>query len=138
MAWEFEKRHEKRPPLGWLSPEEVKVRLQRAREAIARGESVSGQLDEIRKRKYSDFPPRPRSSGPKRVVQVDLKTGERVNLFPSAIEASRKTGVPYGQIIWCCQGKVEEASGYRWYYIDELLAGVDGPVDPFTITTDEV
>ena len=38
--------------------------------------------------------------------------------FPSAMEASRQTGIDQGNITRCCKGKLKSAGGYYWMYSD--------------------
>ena len=54
----------------------------------------------------------------KPVFSVDKVTGEIKN-FPSAIEASRQTGIDKGNITRCCQGKLKSAKGFYWHYVDD-------------------
>lgn len=39
--------------------------------------------------------------------------------YPSAMEASRQTGVAQPSISSCCQGKLKTAGGYKWCYKNE-------------------
>ena len=56
----------------------------------------------------------------KPVFQKD-KDGCLVNMFPSAAEASRQTGIPQSAIVRCCNGEkyYKSAGGYIWEYIPE-------------------
>ena len=56
----------------------------------------------------------------KPVFQKD-KDGCLVNMFPSAAEASRQTGIPQSAIVRCCNGEkyYKSAGGYLWEYIPE-------------------
>ena len=38
--------------------------------------------------------------------------------FPSAMEASRQTGIDQGNITQCCKGKYKSMGGFYWYYAD--------------------
>ena len=38
--------------------------------------------------------------------------------FPSAMEASRQTGIDQGNITRCCKGRYKSAGGYTWQYSD--------------------
>ena len=38
--------------------------------------------------------------------------------FPSAMEASRQTGIDQGNITRCCNGRYKSAGGFYWYYVD--------------------
>ena len=41
-------------------------------------------------------------------------------VYKSMSEASRDTGVPLGNISYCCNGKLKSAGGYTWkYYVDD-------------------
>lgn len=43
-----------------------------------------------------------------------IETGE---VFPSTVEASRKTGIHFSNISNVCNGKRKSASGYHWRYV---------------------
>ncbi len=55
----------------------------------------------------------------KRVAQINKKTDEIINIFPSSREASKKTGISQGHISSCCAGKRKTAGGYKWRYADD-------------------
>lgn len=61
----------------------------------------------------------------KPVLQIDIHTGETINIFPSALEAARAFGRPERsyEITRCCQGYVNPRGwrsntwrGYKWKY----------------------
>lgn len=60
---------------------------------------------------------------PKPVVQCDLN-GNILNVFSSAVEAERKTGIFHNSISKVCLGKRKTAGGYPWKFID----GKDGDI----------
>ncbi len=43
--------------------------------------------------------------------------GRQINIFGSAHEASRKTGIERSGICGCCRGKYKQYKGYVWKYI---------------------
>lgn len=51
------------------------------------------------------------------ICQID-KNGNIVNIFPSAAEARRITGVCDTSIIRCCRGYLQTAGGYVWEYLN--------------------
>ena len=53
----------------------------------------------------------------KTVVGINNADGSMV-IFPSSCEAERQTGIFQTSIIRCCQGKVNSAGGYFWFYLD--------------------
>jgi hypothetical protein len=55
----------------------------------------------------------------KRVKQIDIKTGEIINVFQSICEAARKIGKPdsASHIIGACKGRNKTACGYKWEYV---------------------
>ena len=55
----------------------------------------------------------------KKVVQIDLATGEVVNIFPYIRKASETTGINGSLICACCKGKRGQTGGYKWRYITE-------------------
>lgn len=44
------------------------------------------------------------------------KDGKLINVFPSAAEAKRVTGICDTSIIRCCHGKLKTAGGYLWVF----------------------
>ena len=51
----------------------------------------------------------------KPVIQISV-SGDYINVYPSAREAYRKTGVHYMNISKCLTGKRKSAGGYIWKY----------------------
>lgn len=56
-----------------------------------------------------------RSDLSRKVAQFDLNENI-VGVFPSAQEATRKTGISRGNISMCCLGKRKSAGGFIWRY----------------------
>lgn len=56
------------------------------------------------------------------VEQIDLKTGEVLNLFPSAPEAEIYLGREpnNGGVYSCCNGKQKHSAGYKWRWFKPL------------------
>ena len=54
----------------------------------------------------------------KRVAQIDKMSGDIIAIYKSTTEASKVNGFHQGNICWCCNGKRNEANGYRWRYIE--------------------
>ena len=52
----------------------------------------------------------------KPIIGIDKVTGLIVE-FPSAHEAERKFGINNGNIIRCCQGKLNSCGGFYWMYV---------------------
>lgn len=42
--------------------------------------------------------------------------GNLVAIYPSSMEASRKTGFDHGSILKCCKGILKQSKGYIWKY----------------------
>ena len=57
----------------------------------------------------------------KQVHQIDKKTGEVINTYPSAREAERQTGIYHSTIAKCCLNRpnFKSAGGYLWQYVEE-------------------
>lgn len=58
-------------------------------------------------------------SRPKRVEQLDKKTGTVIATHLSVHAAARSIGVPPGNICNCLRGKLKSAYGFRWRYIED-------------------
>jgi hypothetical protein len=53
----------------------------------------------------------------KKIEQIDIKTGNTVNVFYGSLEAQRHIQtVNQSNIIACCKGKRNQAGGYGWRY----------------------
>ena len=83
----------------------------------------------IRKRcKHFDLPthssdykiaPTPKKPYERAVKQIDVKTGEVIQIFCSANEAARSLGKIKGNhITEVCKGKGKTAHGYKWEYVE--------------------
>lgn len=53
----------------------------------------------------------------KEICQIN-KDGKIINIFPSAAEAKRVTGICDTSIIRCCRGILQIAGGYKWQYLN--------------------
>lgn len=47
---------------------------------------------------------------------IQIKNGDVIKEFPSAMEVERITGFPQGNISNCCRGRQKTAYGYKWQY----------------------
>lgn len=61
----------------------------------------------------------------KRVAQLNLDTGEIINIYISAREAERITGIDHSGISRTCNNKAAFAGGFGWKYIDKEEADND-------------
>lgn len=59
----------------------------------------------------------------KKVIQIDMKTGNTVNTFDSITNACKSLGIEKEGmcvgIAKCCKGKQSSAYGYKWKYLNE-------------------
>jgi len=55
----------------------------------------------------------------KPVVQKDKNTGDIINIFESAREASRETGAKYRSISKVCKGKRNTHIGFKWKFLKD-------------------
>lgn len=55
----------------------------------------------------------------KKVAQLDMETGNVLNVFKSAHEASRLTNINRGNISATCRGVKNNAGGYKWIFFTE-------------------
>lgn len=65
------------------------------------------KLSEETKNKISEAKSKP-------VLQINIKTGEIIRVFPSAMEVQRQLGLTH--ISECCNGKRNTAGGFKWKY----------------------
>ena len=80
-------------------------------------ESVRKTISE--KRKGSTMPPEIREKISKAVIQIDPKTLNAIERFPSIMEAARATGADYSTISSVCCRKSSTAKGYYWCFEDD-------------------
>ena len=52
----------------------------------------------------------------KTVLQIDVNTHKIINIFKSAKEAERITGINYSSISKVCRGEYKTSGGYKWKY----------------------
>lgn len=64
-----------------------------------------------------DIPDLNRKGIARKIAQIDLETGEVIEIFNSVKEAKLK--VPKGDISQCISGRSKTAGGYGWKYLDE-------------------
>lgn len=57
-----------------------------------------------------------RNAHNKPVLQIDKMTGEVIRKWECSADVWRETGINYGNISECCNGKRKTASGYRWMF----------------------
>lgn len=55
------------------------------------------------------------------VEQIDLNTGQVVNVFNSASEAGKAVGVSFGSICKACRGEKKAIKGYGWRYKSKVI-----------------
>ena len=82
-----------------------------------------GNFDGRKNRKIakSDYPKsRPKNVCGKQVAQIDKQNGQIIQIFPSARQAERDTGINHGHISEVCNktSKRKTAGGFKWKYIE--------------------
>lgn len=55
----------------------------------------------------------------KAVYQIDKKTNDVLNTYPSVAEAARQTNFNASHISSCCRGERKTHKGFKWRYKDE-------------------
>lgn len=55
----------------------------------------------------------------KKVAQVDVVTGNIINIFDSLTEAAKFAGVDLTCIVKCCKGRIKTSGGFIWKYIED-------------------
>ena len=56
----------------------------------------------------------------KRVLRIDLNSGEVLQEYESIGMASKDVGVDRSSISRCCSGKLKKSGGFRWRYADHV------------------
>ena len=54
----------------------------------------------------------------KAVVMLSRQTGSILRVFRGIREAGRQTGIHYTNIVACLKGRLSQAGGYMWRYLD--------------------
>ncbi len=85
--------------------------------AIVTGRSGDGRAQWENVIRNRDIPELNRKGIARKVAQIDLETGEVIEIFNSIKEAKLK--VPKGDIPQCVSGRSKSAGGYGWRYLDE-------------------
>ena len=88
--------HMKGVPLS----EATKKAISDAKKGVPRSEATKKAISEALSKKILQF----------------TKSGELINEWPSAMEASRQLGIAQPSICGCCNGKLKSAGGYVWEY----------------------
>jgi hypothetical protein len=57
-----------------------------------------------------------RISKRKSIIQIDIHTGERIEIFDSIIMAANKTTLNYSSISAALRGRMKTAGGFKWKY----------------------
>lgn len=96
--------------LGIPRSEETKRKISETHKR--NGKNKGRKLTPEQRQKYSDA-----STSKKSVAQIDLSSGDIINVFDSLIEASQFTGTSYTGITKCCKGRIKYSGGYKWQYI---------------------
>lgn len=55
----------------------------------------------------------------KPVKQIDVKTGNVIQIFPSIMDAARALNINESSIIRTCKGKQHTSLGFKWEYVDK-------------------
>lgn len=53
------------------------------------------------------------------IIQIDLKTGQKITEFKTIREASKVTGANEGKIPEVCRGKRKSTGGFGWMYKED-------------------
>lgn len=61
---------------------------------------------------------------PKQIVQLSM-SGEYINTFKSAMEASRKTGINNSKISAVCKGRRKSCGGFKWVLLKNYKESLD-------------
>lgn len=104
------KKGEKHPNYGKHLSEETRNRI---------GKSNKGRIvSEDTRKKQSDAHKGTTPSNAKSVAQIDITTGEIIEVFSSAMAAAKRTGNNNTNISAVCRGIHNHCGGYRWAYLN--------------------
>ena len=93
-------------PKGMKLSEEAKRKISEANKGKHHTEET--------KRKIGETLTNGKKSKP--VLQINKDTGEVIREWPSVIEVQRQLGYSQGSISNCCNGKLNQAYGFKWRY----------------------
>lgn len=83
---------------------------------IPLSESHKLKLSEAHKGKHNKNKGKPNFNSMKPVCKIDIQTGEVLEQFISAKEASIRTHIHYTDISKCCNNRLKQAGGYFWRF----------------------
>lgn len=75
--------------------------------------------NKMRRKCYQETKEKISQKHKKPVAQFDINTNEIINVFLSAKDAAKITGIQSSNISLCCSGKKRMAGGFIWRYADE-------------------
>jgi len=52
---------------------------------------------------------------------IQMINGKKINIFESALDAQRKTGIDNSAIQKCCKNQRKLASGFQWKYLNQTI-----------------
>lgn len=97
---------------GRAKSEETRKKMSEARIGWKPTEETRKKMSEAQKGKYINHP-----SLSKPVAQYTLE-GQLITIYPSAMEAARRTSANYSCISECCYGKRNKSGGYKWQFVE--------------------
>ena len=106
-------------PNNCYIPDELREKLREVNKGEKNGFYGKTHTKEVRKRIREANLGRRNSGTSKAVEQIDKVTNEVLNTFPSALEASRQTGIEHSNICGCCRGVTKTAGGFKWRYVKQ-------------------
>lgn len=102
--------------LGIKRSEEFKAKLKGNKNSLGKKNSLGNKHSEETKQRMKEA--KNISNGAKAaksVIQFD-KTHNIIKIYPSVMEAHRKTGIPQCSISLVCRNKLKSAGGYLWKF----------------------
>lgn len=58
-------------------------------------------------------------SNNKKVYQIDINTGEIINMYNSIKEAAEELKLDRGSISKCCNSKRKSVGGFKWMFVED-------------------
>lgn len=101
-----------KPWYGKHLSEETKCKLSEAHKGMKHTEETK------RKMSYAHI----NGKKSKSVLQLDKVTGEVIREWPSTKEVQRQLGYAHTSISQCCNGKLNQAYGFKWRYKEKGVA----------------
>ena len=105
---------------GRVSPMKGRTLSLETKEKMSKSRTGLKRTEEFKKKQSERFKDG-KSNSCKKVIQIDLRTGIKINEYYSLTNAAESVNGDRSSIARCCKGKQNTAVGYKWMYYEDYL-----------------